>query len=334
MAETPGQGVPAPETAVPVQANEESALARLGAFTGVEDEQAPVEETEDQGASTDEQASADEAEQTEEPTEAASEQEVEIDPDAPLLDVTVKVEGGGEETRKISLNEAKLGYMRREDYQRKTAEVAREREKVVETVTQQVQTAAAEYAQNLDVIQRALLKFTQAELGNIDIARLAEEDPAEAVRVQTRAQQANLILQAAAEEAQRMKTQAQAQAHKAFADATRKCVETLQAEVPGWGAEMARTVSQTGINEYGFTQEELNTLSDARMVRVLIDAHKFRQLQASKPAIKNKVAAVPKIIKPGTKNEGKPDTDLQKLRTTFKKSGNIRDAAKYLEKFL
>lgn len=335
-----GQGGTAPEV------TESAILSRLEQYVGgsvkddepPEDDEAPAAQEEPVEGPIEE--AAEEAAEEGAPEEKAAEDEVkaevEIDPDAPLLDVTVKLEGGGEETRKISLNEAKLGYMRREDYQRKTAEVARAREAVATEVDTKVKEVATHYSQNLDVVQKAMLKFLQAEFSDVDMNRLAEENPAEAVRIQHRAGQANLILQAVMEETQKLQEKARADSDKAFQEATRKCVETLTAEVPGWGKDLANAVSETGKAEYGFSQDELNTLSDPRMIKVLIDAHKYRQLQAAKPAIKNKVVAAPKMLKPGAKDEsaGKPGPNVQKQREMFRKTGNIRDAAKYLENFL
>lgn len=329
MPEAVGQGQSAPE----VGSGDDGVLSRLQSFVGEDEEmenESPEEPVEAQGEEQSEDSQAEEASAEQEKSE-----EIPLDLDAPLVDVTVKLEGGGEETRKVSINEMRLGYMRREDYQRKTAEVARERDGVEQVVDERLSSERGQYVQNLQVMQKALWQFAQGEFANADFARLARDNPAAAVEFQARAQEFNQILGEAQEELQRVTAQEQAKAAKAFQEATRRCVEVLQSEVPGWGAEMVQAISATGKSEYGFTQEELNTLSDPRMIKVLVDAHKYRQLQAAKPAIKNKVVSAPKMMKPGAKEESKgPGPDLQRQRAAFKKSGNLRDGAKFLEHFL
>jgi hypothetical protein len=46
---------------------------------------------------------------------------------------------------------------------------------------------------------------------------------------------------------------------------------------------------------YGFTADELNTVYDPRMVRVLKDAAAYQALKAQKPAVTAKVTAAPKL---------------------------------------
>jgi hypothetical protein len=72
------------------------------------------------------------------------------------------------------------------------------------------------------------------------------------------------------------------------------------------------------------------------MIKVLDDARKYRELQAAKPNVEKKVAAVPKVLKPGKPGEAS-DSQAKKvseLRNQARKSGDLRDAARAYEAIL
>ncbi len=91
--------------------------------------------------------------------------------------------------------------------------------------------------------------------------------------------------------------------------------------------EMLKTeIMDTGIH-YGFTPEEMAGVSDARYVRALNDARKYRQLVANKQKSQSKADGVRPVVKAGAKK--RPDGQAatrKKAQQRLQKTGSIEDA--------
>ena len=91
--------------------------------------------------------------------------------------------------------------------------------------------------------------------------------------------------------------------------------------------EMLKTeIMDTGIH-YGFTPEEMAGVSDARYVRALNDARKYRQLVANRKKSQSKADGVRPVVKAGAKK--RPDGQAatrKKAHQRLQKTGSIEDA--------
>ena len=91
--------------------------------------------------------------------------------------------------------------------------------------------------------------------------------------------------------------------------------------------EMLKTeIMDTGMH-YGFTPEEMAGVSDARYVRALNDARKYRQLVANKQKSQSKADGVRPVVKAGAKK--RPDGQAatrKKAHQRLQKTGSIEDA--------
>ena len=91
--------------------------------------------------------------------------------------------------------------------------------------------------------------------------------------------------------------------------------------------EMLKTeIMDTGIH-YGFTPEEMAGVSDARYVRALNDARKYRQLVANKQKSQSKADGARPVVKAGAKK--RPDGQAatrKKAHQRLQKTGSIDDA--------
>lgn len=110
----------------------------------------------------------------------------------------------------------------------------------------------------------------------------------------------------------------------------------IQQTIKGWGPELAKSLKSSGM-EYGFSGDELDTLVDPRMVKVLHDAYQWRQLQAQKPEVQKRVTAAPKSARP----TGKVDTSdhnrkalIKQLKTGRTESTRRAAADSLLDKFV
>jgi hypothetical protein len=252
---------------------------------------------------------------------------VEIDPDAEAFEVTVKVEGGNDEVKKVSLTELQKGYMMQADYVRKTKELAKQRETLSSEIEAKVKPAVEHYENNLKVIAQYAINLAGQELQNIDWSALSRDDPARFVELTQRNNQIKYLYDTAVEQVNKQEQARQEKIQQEERDKAQACVEELKRDIPGWDMKMYDSQQQVGM-EYGFTKQEMERLVDARMFKVLWDAQKWRDIQKSKPIVERKIAAVPKVMKPGTAE--KSDETVQKLKELAKqqrKSGSVDDTA-------
>lgn len=255
---------------------------------------------------------------------------IELDYEAPLFETTIKVDGGGDETLKLSLKDLQAGYMRQADYQRKTQEVAKMREEAQQSVKAEVDKVAQAYTQQLEATKMALIQLAAPELKDVNWSKLASDDPAEFVRLSARANDLKGTLQAIDGQIQQHRQKAEDE-HKAnLAKAVQESVETLQREIPGWNNELYASILKSG-EEYGFKREELSQVYDARVIKLLHDAMKQRQLQQAKPEVSKKVVTVPKVVKPGATGGANPQAQVaDNAANRLAKTGKWRDAAALL----
>ena len=286
-------------------------------------EQPPAEQQPEAQAVETEQPAEQESETTSEQTEV-----IEIDPDEPLFDHELEVDGK-KETKKLSLREYQQGYLRQQDYTRKTQEVARQRAEVHEQARQAKVEATKEYAQKLDVIQAALVKVAAPELGSVDWDKLANEDPAEFVRLSNRATKLNQVLSAIETEKSAATKRADEEEQKKHTETWQRSLEVLQREVPEWGAPLVEKLVTTGKNVYGVDPAQWR---DAGMIKMLHDAMKYREGQTKAPVTAKKIALAPKVLKPGAKPMKQSPTS--QALAQLKKTGSRDDAIPIFEAML
>jgi hypothetical protein len=267
------------------------------------------------------------AEEEAQPEKEASES-VEIDPDAKFIEVEVKTEGGETTTEKLSLNELRAQRMMQADYQRKTQELARQRDEVPDKIRQGIQEQLTKSVQEIQSLQEVLLQAVAPELKGIDFNRLATEDPAEYVRMSNRARQIEQAWQAM----ERTKQQKVSELTSMNAQQTQKLREEAQtkikSEIPNYD-EIAPALKDTAVKKYGFTADQLESIHHPGFTKLLHDAHEFQKTQsATKTIVEKKVALVPKVLKPGQAKVGDGNRErVTEGMKNLRKTGRVEDAA-------
>jgi len=274
-------------------------------------------------------------EQQAEPAEEApaEESQIELPEDEPLFEIEYKTDSG-KESKKLSLKELREGYLAKQDYHRNIQKVKAEQAEVAQKVQQAQLQAQQEYLQRLEQHKQLVLKTVAPELQQIDLNKLAMEDPAEAQRIFFKQIQLNQTLQAIESEQRAAMAQQQEAMRQAQSQAIERARQTLEAEIPGWNVDLYNNVLGTVAKEYGFKNEEVAPVVDARLIKVFHDAAKYRQLQQAKPEVSKRVVAVPKVIKPGSAEKPNPAREaVSELSAKLKKSGRGEDfVALYLAK--
>ena len=287
----------------------------------VEGEEVPAEAAADTDAPAEADAPASEREEAE--TEKPAVAEIPLE-QLEAIELETTVQGVVE---KRTIKELREGYMRQQDYSKKTAEVARQREEVSAQVRQAIESERTRYATELQQMQAILLETAAPELKDVNWNYLAANEPSEYVRLRNRADQIGNVLKEVQAKQQAV-TQKQAdEQRQAIARAAQESRAKLEAEIPGWNDALYQELMQVGIS-VGYKQEEVANWLDPRAFKVLHEASEYRKLKAGKPPVASRVVTPPKVIKPGaTQANSQAAQRHSEAMKRLQSSGNVQDAA-------
>lgn len=279
----------------------------------VESEEVELEAEEAEG-----EADFEDAEQDEEDTE----EEAEEQPDT----FTVKVDG---EEREVTLEELTQSFSGQQ-YIQKGMQEAAETKKQAEAAFQALQQEQARLAQLFQQMQttgavphpgEAPVYDPNDPLGYLD--QKAKYDAAVGAYEQQQAQISQVTQQ---------QTQAQKQAMDAYLQEQR---QVLERDIPDFadaekGKQMMSDLRATG-ERYGFSEQELSQIVDARTVKVLHDAMQFQKLQAGKDKVKAKAKKARPVTKPKAPRKVNADAKRREnLRKQLKETGSVDAAVQLL----
>lgn len=239
---------------------------------------------------------------------------------------TVKVDGR-EET--VTLDQLKQNYSGQKAIQSRFQEVA-EMRKQVEAAAQQTAQERQQFLQQVNSFQQADLTppsppsremFESDPIGYME-QKLKYDEAYE--EYQGRLQQFGQLQQQQQEYEARMRQQR-------LAEETR----ILSERIPELGdPDKYKTYSQELVShglDYGFSQQEMEQVTDHRYILALNDAMKWRQLQKRRATADKKSQNAQPVVKPGAKKSANTEVSARKkAQQRFRKSGSIDDALSLL----
>ena len=235
-----------------------------------------------------------------------------------------KVKVDGEEVE-VPEDELLRGYSRTQDYTRKTQALAEQR-KAAEQEFEAVRAERAQYAQLLNQLSSKLEAEPEVD------ESLQYTDPIAYAQQLSAYMQAQQQKQVIAQEQQRLSALEQQAQQQRMQKYLAEQQEALTALIPDWvdpetaKAEKAK-VRETA-KQYGYTDEELGQLYDARAVALMRDAMKYRELVAKRQEIKPKADPV-------VKSRPKAVTsDVARAKQRLAKTGSVNDAAAIFMKMI
>lgn len=263
------------------------------------------------------------------PSDAETTAEPKAEPSGDRFKITVKAEDGSDAEVEVDLDGLKRGYMMEKDYRAKTAQLARAREEVEAKVKGAIEPKLKEYDEKLQLAEQVIWHTLAPEIQNTDWNKLAVEDPAQwAVKMQL-ANNVNAKLNQIKQERIRVTEEQAKEQHKQLQKVIQESNETLKDPIkgiPGWNQEVYGRVLTYGQAE-GFKAEEVNTITDPRVIKLLWKASKYDDLQKAKPAVEKLVTKVPKVSKPGTTEKSDENTEAWRTgMARLRKTGTDHDA--------
>jgi hypothetical protein len=325
MAEIQAMNVADAASAISAMLAPEKGQAELG-------ETQPVEESDEDSetAASEEDESGVEDALDEETSEEQSGEEEETEEGEQPQTFTVKVDG---KEVSVTLDELQKGYSRTQDYTRKTQQIAEVR-KQAEQETQAVRAEREQYAQLLGALQAQL----QSSEPQIDLERLYHEDPIEWVRQKEVMRERQEKLGAIQFEQQRLSQVSQYEQQRAMEAQLASQQEALLAALPDWKdpkkAKAEKALVIESAKAAGFTDEDLKSVYDHRLVLLLRKAALFDQMVSKRQGIKPVVNNGPRPAKPGAAGRVSTTTESTRAKQRLAKTGRIDDAASAIELLL
>lgn len=232
--------------------------------------------------------------------------------------------GSGE---KVALGELKTGYLRHQDYTRKTQETAAERKTYEAARTQTIQ-ALSDFRR--DALVALSLEYVPSPE---ELSALAETDPGEYVRLKAKIDQRNNVFQhtmatiARLEgEAARMAQENLVQAHdEARQELVRMHPEFLTEK--GLGDRLGHYLVEQGV-----PAEEVQANTNPLLFSIALKAMKWDNQQTANASVKQKIEAKPALVKPGSRTVA-PDeatTAARKALRDLKRTGSITAGEEWL----
>ena len=247
---------------------------------------------------------------------------------------TVKVDG---KDVQVTQDELLAGYSRQADYTRKSQVLSEQRQKADEELAATQQERQRYLSQLEQFNTQADSKID--ELAKTDWTKLKEEDPTEYMlkRDQYRELQENKRL--VEEERQSVLQKSQQESQIKWQDELGRQQELMAKRLPEWadpskGPKLKQDIKGFAVKK-GFTEQEVNSLIDARSVDVLHKAMLYENLLEAKISGK-KTKVVPKVTRPGSPaTRGEISSDKVKAqKARLRKSGHINDASSLIESLM
>ena len=296
-----------------------------GLLNPKKDNQVPETNTEPSESTPETQEVQESTESKEAPIEQASEntettEETPTELETPELH-RVKVQG---QELEVSLDELKAGYSRDSDYRQKTHSLGMEKRDLETQKNSLRQTYDTRLSELNDLISTAN-QFVEQKQGGQDLAKLYQEDPTEAAKLdfQLRQEKQHIeSLKATAREAQTKQYESYLETQK----------ELAATKIPEFSdpnkADSFKLNMRNSLRSYGFNDQEIGSLADHRFLMVAKDAMSFQSQKDKRPIVSKKVANAPKVLKAGVakSNISSGREEVRNKIKTLRKTGLIKDA--------
>mgnify|MGYP001429816275 FL=1 len=233
----------------------------------------------------------------------------------------VKVSG---QELEVSLDELKAGYSRDSDYRQKTHSLGMEKRDLETQKNSFRQTYDTRLNELNDLISTAN-QFVEQRQGGQDLAKLYQEDPTEAARLDFQLRQEKQHIDSLKDKARI----AQTKQYETYLETQKELAAT---KIPEFSdpnkADSFKLNMRNTLRDYGFNDQEIGSLADHRFLMVAKDAMSFKSQKDKRPIVSKKVANAPKVLKAGVarSNVSSGREEVRNKIKTLRKTGHIRDA--------
>jgi hypothetical protein len=240
----------------------------------------------------------------------------------------VKVDG---QEKQVTLDDLKQGYSGQEYVQQGMQEVAaqkKEAESVYTALNNERQQIAELYQQiQQNGMQSAPVKPTKEMFDADPIGYMQKNIAYEEQMTSYNNQMAQL------QQVTQQNSEASQNAHNAY---VQEQMQILQKDIPIFadekkGQQLKDRLVKTGKNHYGYTHNEIEQITDARAIKVLLDAQRYQDIISGKSKAKVKTQSAKSVMKPGAKKTATPNAKIRSRQSAkLRETGSIDDAVRLI----
>ena len=237
---------------------------------------------------------------------------------------TVKVDG---QEREVTLEDLKQGYSGQE-YVQKGMQEASAQKKEAEQVYAALNNEREQIAQLYNQLQQTGMQAPPVKPSKEEF----ESDPIGYMQKNIEFEEASAAYNKQIEQLQQVAQQSSAAQENAQKAYLHEQMQILQKEVPAFAdpkkaGRLKERLVTTGTNHYGYTNAEISNITDARAIKVLLDAQRYQDIISGKSKAKVKTKSANPVIKPGAKRTATPTAKIRsRQKAKLKDSGSIDDA--------
>ena len=210
----------------------------------------------------------------------------------------VKVNG---ETIKVTLEELQNGYAKDSDYRQKTSKLSEERKSLEaerQKILDEMNVANQKKSEYVKKLEEVVGNFKNPSMSEEDMERLFEEDPTEYVKAQARItkerERQNKLKSELEKQKEEQALQYQNKMQNILQEEQKKLIEKLPILSDPNKAVNVRNDIKNFLMDQGYSEKELQNLTDHRTVLVAYNAMQLDKLKKAKLEGK-KVRRVPKV---------------------------------------
>ena len=267
--------------------------------TGLEDLASMIEEDpETESTIDDEGENAEDAPDEDNADDADDEQDdPETDEPAPVEKITVKVKGkDGEETLELTHDEIAASYLRQSDYTRKTQELSEREGQAVQFLKTKHDQIRNQYTEQAEFYKQAVTQMAGIR-SESEMSQLAQSDPAAWVAENQRQQSVRNFLNTLDQSIQGEKQRAQAETEQMKQQRIAQMTERAWSELSKEKIDkpILTKIYADVTKTYGYTAEELGSVYDPRLVKMMRDATAYQALKNKAPEVTRKANDAPRM---------------------------------------
>ena len=237
---------------------------------------------------------------------------------------TVKVNGQESE---VTLDDLKQGYSGQEYVQQGMQDVANKR-KEAENVYEALNNERQQMAELYQSLQNGGL----AQLPEKPTKELFDADPIGYMKENLEYEEKKGAYDnqmAQLQQVSQQNSEASQNAQKAYLT---EQMQILQRDIPEFAdtnkaGKLKDQLVSVGSNYYGYTNDEISNITDARAIKVLNDAMKYQDIISGKTKAKVKTQSAKPVLKPGAKKTTTPNAKIRsRQQAKLRETGSMEDA--------
>ena len=278
-------------------------------------------------------------EETQEAPEEVEETEIQEEEAPEVSTYRIKAEG---EEHEVTLDDLKQSFQLQANVRKKMESLAHEK-KEIEGIKANLQQQEQDNQNNAKVRAQYTDELTKVQeflnSQKVDFSNLKESDPVQYAIKLAEQQERDKQIQMLQQKKQSLALEQQAENQKLMEKRMQIEKQRLFERVPDLQDEKKANEITNKLRAYaltkGYSEQEINSVMDSRFIGVVYDAVFPKQSEERQKVVMKKVKNAPKMVKSGVATPASTESErLRKLKSTAKKTGKVKDAAKFFEAML